>query len=92
MWTTNIAIWAVLTTVVVVLAIGRRRIAIRADESLNLLDAHTAAIPAQDEVTRKLAIIDRWGKTLTIVSIFYLLCIAVAFIYNSLADTGFRLR
>ena len=92
MWTTNIAIWAVLTTVVVVLAIGRRRIAIRADERPNLLDAHAAAIPAQDEVARKLAIIDRWGKTLTVVSIFYLLSIAVAFIYSSLADTGFRLR
>jgi hypothetical protein len=92
MLTTNIAIWAVLTTVVVVLAIGRRRIAIRADESLNVPDAHAAAIPAQAEIARKLAIVDRWGKTLTIVSILYLLCIAVAFIYSSIADTGFRLR
>jgi hypothetical protein len=86
-----IAGWGVLTTVVVILAIYRRRLDLRVDETLHVLDSQASAIPAQAEVAKKLAVIDRWGKILTVLSVLYLLGIAAAYIYSSFNDTSIRL-
>lgn len=87
----HIAVWGVLTTVVVILAIYRRRLDLRVDETLHVLDSEASAIPAQIEVAKKLAVVDRWGKILTVVAVLYLLGIAAAYIYSSFTDTSVRL-
>jgi hypothetical protein len=86
-----IAGWGVLTTVVVILAIYRRRLDLRVDETIHVLDSQASAIPAQAEMAKKLAVIDRWGKILTVLSVLYLLGIAAAYIYSSFNDTSIRL-
>ena len=87
----HIAIWAVLTTVVVILAIYRRRLDLKVDDTLHVLDASATAVPVQAEVAKKLVVVDRWGKILTVLAVLYLLGIAAAYIYGSFTDTSVRL-
>lgn len=87
----HIAIWAVLTTVVVVLAIYRKKVNGTVDETLHVLDAEAGAVGTQNVVARKLATIDRWGKTLTIVAFLYLLAIAGWYLYSVFADTSVKM-
>ncbi len=87
----HIVIWAVLTTVVVILAIYRRRIDLKIDEALHVLDAEQPAVSTQTEVAKKLTVIDRWGKILTVIAVLYLLGIAAAYIYGSFTDTSIKL-
>ena len=87
----HIAIWAVLTTVVVFLAIYRKKVNGTVDETLHVLDAEAAAVSVQSEVARKLAVIDRWGKTLTVVAFLYLLGMAGWYLYSVFTDSSVRM-
>jgi hypothetical protein len=86
-----VLIWVVLTMIVVFLAIYRRRINSRVDETLHVRDAEAQAIPTQEVVARKLVIVDRWGKILTVISVLYLLGMAAAYIYSSFQDQSIKL-
>ena len=86
-----IASWAALTTVVVILAIYRRKLDLKVDVSLHVLDSEASSIPMQSEVAKRLAVVDRWGKILTVIAVLYLLGIAAAYIYGSFTDTSVRL-
>jgi hypothetical protein len=77
--------------VVVFLAIYRRRINAEVDENLHVLDAEAQAIPTQELVARKLAVVDRWGKILTVISVLYLLGMAAVYVYSSFQDQSIRL-
>jgi hypothetical protein len=87
----HIAIWAVLTTVVVILAIYRRRLDLKVDETIHVLDSEASELPVQEAVAKKLAVVDRWGKILTVIAVLYLLGIAAAYIYSSFTDTSVKL-
>jgi hypothetical protein len=76
---------------VVILAVYRRRLDLKVDETIHVLDSEASNIPAQEEVAKKLAVVDRWGKILTVVAVLYLLGIAAAYIYSSFADTSVKL-
>lgn len=80
-----------MTTVVVILAIYRRRLDLKVDENIHILDSEASAVPVQEAVAKKLAVIDRWGKILTIIAVLYLLGIAAAFIYGSFTDNSVKL-
>ena len=86
-----IATWAVLATVVVILAVYRRRLDLKVDDTLHVLDSEASSIPAQEEVSKKLIVIDRWGKILTVVAVLYMLGIAAVYIYSSFNDTSVKL-
>jgi hypothetical protein len=87
----HITIWAVLTTVVVLLAIYRRKVNGTVDETLHVLDAEAGAVGMQNDVAKKLAVIDRWGKALTIVAVLYLLAIAGWYLYSVFADPSVKM-
>jgi hypothetical protein len=87
----HIVAWAVLTTVVVFLAIYRRRIGSTVDETLHVLDSEAALVNAQADVARKLAVVDRWGKILTTVAVLYLLGIAAMYLYMAYRDAGIKM-
>ncbi len=63
----------------------------KVDETIHVLDAEAASIPQQEEVSKKLMVIDRWGKILTVVAVLYLMGIAAAYVYSSFNDTSVRL-
>ena len=59
--------WAVLGVIVMVLALMRRKIADKEDDTLKLSDGEAADIGKQEQLAKKLAKIEVWGKTLTII-------------------------
>ena len=75
-------VWAVLATVVLALYIWRRAVAKNEDETLHVLDAEAAQISQQVVIAKKLEVIDRWGKTLTVIVVIYALVLAALYIYN----------
>src|ERR1039458_10847642 len=60
--------WGVLAIVVVFLIISRKRVSSREDDSLHLAGSGPAD---QIALAHRLASIDRWGKTLTIIMAVY---------------------
>ncbi len=87
----HIVIWAVLATIVVILAIYRRKVGSGADETLHVLDGEASAMAAQAVVAKKLAVVDWWGKILTILVVIYLLTIATMYLYSVFQDKGIKL-
>ena len=76
-------VWAVLTIVVITLAVYRKIASRREDDFVHLADGEAGAINQQVTVARRLDKIDYWGKTLTVVDCaFLVILLAVAF-YNA---------
>jgi TRAP-type C4-dicarboxylate transport system permease small subunit len=59
--------WGVLAIVVIVLAIMRRQIAEKEDDTLHLSTAEESLVQEQKMIAAKLDKIDKWGKSLTVV-------------------------
>ncbi len=89
--TVHLVIWGVLATVVVFLAIYRRRLQGKTDQLLHVLDAEASQITAQAEVAKKLDKVDFWGKTLTVIVALYALAIAGMYLYKMFTDTTIRM-
>ncbi len=63
-----VIIWAVLATGVLCLALYRRFIATKEDDTLHVSsDAGSSVATQQTEIAKKLEAIDHWGKLLTII-------------------------
>ena len=58
--------WAALGVVVLVLAILRSKVAAGEDDTLKLSDGEAGELPKQQAMAVKLAGIEKWGKTLTV--------------------------
>ncbi len=78
-------IWAVLATVVLALALYRRSISAKEDDYIHV-DSNVVA--QQQEYNKKLAVIDRWGKILTIVAVAFALVLFMLFLYNGWQSGG----
>lgn len=59
--------WAALALVVGILALMRRQLAAAEDDTLHLSAAETAMVSQQVSMAKKLAVIDKWGKILTVI-------------------------
>ncbi len=84
--TVHLGIWAALTLVVVFLAIYRKRIDAKADDMVHVLDEEQGSVAVQTAVSKKIAVIDRWGKVLTVLVALYLLAIGGLYLYQSFAQ------
>ena len=87
----HLVIWAVLATIVVFLGLYRRRIYMKSDEVLHVLDAEAPLVSNQEVVGAQLVKIDRWGKVLTIVVVVYGLAIAGLYVYRMFMDTSIKM-
>lgn len=87
----HLTIWAGLATVLVFLALYRRRIYMKSDEVLHVLDADAPLVSTQEVVAKKLEKIDRWGKILTVLVVLYGLGIAGMYLYTMFTDTSVKL-
>ena len=89
-FTIHIVIWAVLATVVIFLAIYRRKVDTQVDDMVHIHDGEAGAVTAQAAVAKKVAAIDRWGKILTVLAVLYLLAIAGMYLYGNLTQESTR--
>jgi hypothetical protein len=77
--------WAALASVVLVLAIYRKVVARKEDDFLHV---DSPVIAQQQAIAKKLEVIDKWGKLLTIIAAVYSLVVVSAFLYNGWIDSG----
>jgi hypothetical protein len=80
-------VWAILTAAVIVLAVYRRLAARDEDDVIHVQDAQAAVIGKQDALAKTLDVIDRWGKTLTVVVVTYGLVLLGSYLYASWEQT-----
>lgn len=76
-----LATWIPLAVFVGALALYRNMLASHEDETIHVLESDAPAAAAQAKLSRKLQIVERWGKLLTIVVILYGLVIAGMYFY-----------
>lgn len=71
--------WGLLAIIVVVLIIYRKSISSREDDSIHLEGSMPSEQVALDH---KLGLVDRWGKTLTVITVVYGLALAGVYMYQ----------
>jgi hypothetical protein len=71
--------WAVLAIIVISLIFYRRSVSSHEDDSLHL---EGNLVSQQVSLSHRLALIDRWGKTLTIVAALYGVALAAIYLYQ----------
>jgi hypothetical protein len=76
--------WACLAVVVIGLAIFRNLTALHEDDNLHLSASEQKLIPAQMAIFKQLDKIDRWGKTLTVITVAMGLVLASIYICDSI--------
>ena len=77
-----IVAWGILAAVVLFLAIYRRHVAGSTDEFVHLADGEAPAISQQINTVKRLEVIDRWGKILTVITLITGLALAGLFLYQ----------
>lgn len=79
--TPYLATWIPLVVVVALLAIYRNMLASHEDETIHVLEGDAPQVVAQAKLSRRLEIIERWGKILTAVVVVYGVLIGVLYLY-----------
>ncbi len=88
MITLSLSVWAVLALIVLALAIYRKVLSNKEDDTMHLSDAATGIVSQQAQLATKLEAVDKWGKLLTIVVAVYGLALAGLFLYQGWVDAG----
>ena len=83
-----VAIWAAIAAATLGLALYRKFISAGECDIIYLGTGEEAKIPEQQFLATRLAAIDKWGKTLTVVVLVSGLMIAVVFLYNVWLESG----
>jgi hypothetical protein len=81
-----LVLWGVLAVSVLALFVWHKAVGRNEDDTLHVL--HADALPQQVAVAHKLEVIDRWGKTLTIVTVIYGILIGALFMYQTWVQTS----
>ncbi len=76
------ATWIALACAVLILAIYRRRLTSQEDDTLHVSDGESARIPQQAAAAHRIEVVDRWGKTLTVIGAVYGLLLGAAYFYQ----------
>ena len=75
-----VSVWAVLAVGVLALVGYRMSVAHHDDASLDVLEKNAGVIAQQTLAIQRIGAIDRWGKSLTVLTILYGLAIAGVYI------------
>lgn len=79
-----IGIWAVVAAAVLALALYRKILTFHGDdEFIHLTEGEQKLIPQQVALGHKLALIDRWGKALTVITAAYGILLVAVILYQA---------
>jgi hypothetical protein len=81
-------VWWLLAASVIVLIVWRGMVASGEDDSLHVADGEQGMIRQQTAIAEKLETIDKWGKTLTAVTVLLGLTIAGIYFYHLWVTTS----
>ena len=74
-----VALWIVVTAIVIALFIWRKIVAGKEDDSLHV---NSGPVVDQTSIAQKLDQIDKWGKIMTVVAVVLGLLVAAAYVYG----------
>jgi hypothetical protein len=81
--TTFVIFWAVLGIATLALALYRKFVTMREDDYVHLAAGEERLIPQQVATFKKIGAIDRWGITMTIVTVALGLALAAIYLYQA---------
>ena len=82
------AIWIVLGLATLALALYRKFTSANEEDLIHLADGEEHCIPEQTVLAEKLALIDRWGKILTIITVVTGLGLAGIYLHQVWLQSG----
>jgi hypothetical protein len=74
--------WALLGLLVIVLAVYRARLARTEDDHIHFSDREAALVSEQTHHAQRVEVVEKWGKTLTVVLVLYGVALAAYYLYN----------
>jgi hypothetical protein len=75
-------IWGILALAVIGLIVFRKMVASAEDDTLHVMEGDAGRIPQQREIAQKLEVIDKWGKSLTVLAVVSGLLLAGLWVYQ----------
>jgi hypothetical protein len=75
-------IFAFMAAGVIALIVVRKRISAGEDDTLHVMEGDAAMIPHQQAIAHKLEVIDRWGKSLTALTVVFGLTLGALWVYQ----------
>ena len=81
-----VIVWAVLGLATLGLALYRKIMTMQEQDVVHLGPGEETEIPKQVELAKKLVSVDRWGKTLTVITVLFGLFLAGGYLYNGWQD------
>lgn len=81
-------LWAIMAIAVLALIVIRKRISAGEDDTLHVMEGDARMIPQQQEIAHKLAVVDRWGKSLTIVTLVFGLIVGALWVYQGFVSAS----
>lgn len=82
---TFVIFWTILGVATLALALYRKFVSMREDDYLHLSAGEERLIPQQVATFRKIGAIDRWGVTMTIVTVVLGLALAALYLYQTVS-------
>ena len=79
--------WCVLVGLVIALALYRRLVTEKEDDTIHISDTTGVVAAQQMQMAKRLEVLDRWGKILTVVAILSGLALAVWYGYLKWVET-----
>jgi len=80
--------WLTLGCAVLGLAIYRKLVANSEDENLHIGQFDGLRVVHQEQVAHRLSLVDKWGKTLTVVVIIFGVVLATAYLYQKWIESN----
>ena len=81
-----VLVWAVLGLATLGLALYRKLMTADEQDVVHLGPGEEREIPKQALLVKKLDVVDRWGKTLTVITVLVGLALAAGYLYNGWQD------
>lgn len=81
-WTPYLAVWSFFALIVIVLAAYRKMLSTREDDSLHVADGSARLIPEQVANAQRIEVVEKWGKSLTLVVVIAAVVMAGFYFYH----------
>ena len=81
-FTTYLAVWSLFAVVVLALAIYRKMLSVREDDSIHVSLGSADLIPQQVANAHRIDVVEKWGKSLTAVVVLTGLVLAGIYFYG----------
>ena len=80
-----VAVWSLIALSVLVLFIMRKMVSSKEDDNVHILHG---TVTEQVVVAKKLEVIDKWGKILTVIAVVLGAAIVVLYVFSAFGDRG----